>query len=134
MFPNSLKWFKLDVRNNAEDYFRLYLTYLNFDIQENDKFMQNANMFLNKLITTNNVITELLESKTTNEHIIDISKMETEPFIANYGLYFFYLNMEKITTNMYEFKIKSDFILKIVNDLKEIFNLLYDNVPNIVTT
>lgn len=131
MFPDSLKGFKINAKSNAEDYFKLYLTHLNIDLTNNDKFMHKANIFLNELIITNNVITELLENDTKNEHIITISKMETEPFIANYDLYYFYLNMTKITNNLYEFTIKSDVILKIINDLKEIYKLLYDNVPNI---
>lgn len=131
LFPDSLKGFKIDAKSNAEDYFKLYLTYLNIDLTNNDKFMHKANIFLNELIITNNVIIELLENDTKNEHIITISKMETEPFIANYDLYYFYLNMEKITNNLYEFTIKSDIILKIINDLKDVYKLLYDNVPNI---
>lgn len=72
-----------------------------------------------------------LENDTKNEHIINISHIEVEPFVANYDLYFFYVNMEKITTGLFEFTIKADFIIKIINDLKEIYNLMYDNVPTI---
>ena len=39
--------------------------------------------------------------------------------------------MEKITTGLYEFTIKADVVVKLINDLKEIYNLMYDNVPTI---
>ena len=41
------------------------------------------------------------------------------------------INMEKIKTGLYEFTIKTDFIVKIINDLKEVHSLIYDNVPTI---
>ena len=36
--------------------------------------------------------------------------------------------MELITTK-YNFTIKSDLLLKIIKDLKEVYRLIYDNVP-----
>lgn len=39
--------------------------------------------------------------------------------------------MEKITTGLYEFTIKADVVVKLIKDLKEIYNLMYDNVPTI---
>ncbi len=129
LFNDEIKAFELTVQNNAEDYFKAYLTSLNIDIKDNKKFMSKADTFLNELLITNNVIMEQLENDTKNEHIIDISHIEVEPFVANYDLYFFYVNMEKITTGLYEFTIKADVVVKLINDLKEIYNLMYDNVP-----
>lgn len=129
LFQDEIKDFELTVQDNAEDYFKAYLTSLNIDIKDNKKFMNKADNFFNELLITNNVIMEQLENDTKNEHIIEISHIEIEPFIANYDLYFFYVNMEKITTGLYEFTIKADVVVKLVNDLKEIYNLMYDNVP-----
>ena len=129
LFQDEIKDFELTVQDNAEDYFKAYLTSLNIDIKDNKKFMNKADNFLNELLITNNVIMEQLENDTKNEHIIEISHIEIEPFIANYDLYFFYVNMEKITTGLYEFTIKADVVVKLINDLKEIYNLMYDNVP-----
>lgn len=131
LFQDEIKDFELTVQDNAEDYFKAYLTSLNIDIKDNKKFMNKADNFLNELLITNNVIMEQLENDTKNEHIIEISHIEIEPFIANYDLYFFYVNMEKITTGLYEFTIKADVVVKLINDLKEIYNLMYDNVPTI---
>ena len=39
--------------------------------------------------------------------------------------------MERIKIGRYEFTIKADVIVKLINDLKEIYNLMYDNVPTI---
>lgn len=132
LFQDEIKDFELTVQDNAEDYFKAYLTSLNIDIKDNKKFMSKADIFLNELLITNNVIMEQLENDTKNEHIIEISHIEIEPFIANYDLYFFYVNMEKITTGLYEFTIKADIVVKLINDLKEIYNLMYDNVPIIM--
>lgn len=129
LFQDEIKDFELTIQDNAEDYFKAYLTSLNIDIKDNKKFMNKADNFLNELLITNNVIMEQLENDTKNEHIIEISHIEIEPFIANYDLYFFYVNMEKITTGLYEFTIKADVVVKLINDLKEIYNLMYDNVP-----
>ena len=131
LFQDEIKDFELTMQDNAEDYFKAYLTSLNIDIKDNKKFMNKADNFLNELLITNNVIMEQLENDTKNEHIIEISHIEIEPFIANYDLYFFYVNMEKITTGLYEFTIKADVVVKLINDLKEIYNLMYDNVPTI---
>ena len=131
LFQDEIKDFELTIQDNAEDYFKAYLTSLNIDIKDNKKFMNKADNFLNELLITNNVIMEQLENDTKNEHIIEISHIEIEPFIANYDLYFFYVNMEKITTGLYEFTIKADVVVKLINDLKEIYNLMYDNVPTI---
>lgn len=131
LFQDEIKDFELTVQDNAEDYFKAYLTSLNIDIKDNKKFMNKADNFLNELLITNNVIMEQLENDTKNEHIIEISHIEIEPFIANYDLFFFYVNMEKITTGLYEFTIKADVVVKLINDLKEIYNLMYDNVPTI---
>lgn len=131
LFQDEIIDFELTIQDNAEDYFKAYLTSLNIDIRDNKKFMSKADNFLNELLITNNVIMEQLENDTKNEHIIEISHIEIEPFIANYDLYFFYVNMEKITTGLYEFAIKADVVVKLINDLKEIYNLMYDNVPTI---
>lgn len=131
LFQDETKDFELTVQDNAEDYFKAYLTSLNIDIKDNKKFMNKADNFLNEAFITNHVIMEQLENDTKNEHIIEISHIEIEPFIANYDLYFFYVNMEKITTGLYEFTIKADVVVKLINDLKEIYNLMYDNVPTI---
>ena len=37
--------------------------------------------------------------------------------------------MDRITTNDLTFTIRSDLLLKIVRDLKEVYALIYDNVP-----
>ena len=131
LFQDEIKDFELTIQDNAEDYFKAYLTSLNIDIKDNKKFMNKADNFLNELLITNNVIIEQLENDAKNEHIIEISHIEIEPFIANYDLYFFYVNMEKIATGLYEFTIKADVVVKLINDLKEIYNLMYDNVPTI---
>lgn len=122
---------ELSEKNNAEDYFKVYLKSLNIDIKENKRYMSKANIFLDELLITNNVIMEQLEHNIQNKHIIEIGKQETTAFVSNYDLYFFYVNMEKIKTGLYEFTIKTDFIVKIINDLKEVHSLIYDNVPTI---
>ena len=122
---------ELTEKNNAEDFFKVYLKSLNIDIKENKRYMSKANIFLDELLITNNVIMEQLEHNIQNKHIIEIGKQETTPFVSNYDLYFFYVNMEKIKTGLYEFTIKTDFIVKIINDLKEVHSLIYDNVPTI---
>lgn len=122
---------ELTEKSNAEDFFKVYLKSLNIDIKENKRYMSKANIFLDELLITNNVIMEQLEHNIQNKHIIEIGKQETTPFVSNYDLYFFYVNMEKIKTGLYEFTIKTDFIVKIINDLKEVHSLIYDNVPTI---
>lgn len=122
---------ELTEKSNAEDYFKVYLKSLNIDIKENKRYMSKANIFLDELLITNNVIMEQLEHNIQSKHIIEIGKQETTPFVSNYDLYFFYVNMEKIKTGLYEFTIKTDFIVKIINDLKEVHSLIYDNVPTI---
>ena len=60
---------------------------------------------------------------------------EIDGLISNYDLYFFYINMYLITNNnsKVELIIKNDFINKIINDLKEVYQLIYNNVPQIVS-
>jgi|GEM_PF-3891896 hypothetical protein len=123
---------ELTEKSNAEDFFKVYLKSLNIDIKENKRYMSKANIFLDELLITNNVIMEQLEHNIQNKHIIEIGKQETTAFVSNYDLYFFYVNMEKIKTGLYEFTIKTDFIVKIINDLKEVHSLMYDNVPIIM--
>lgn len=129
LFQDEIKDFELTVKDNAEDYFKAYLTSLNIDIKDNDKFVKNANTFFNEMIITNNVIMEQLENNTQNKHILEIANTPLQFFITNYDLIFFYVNMEKITSGLFEFTIKADFITKLINDLKEIYTLMYDNVP-----
>ena len=129
LFQDEIKDFELTDRDNAEDYLKAYLTSLNIDIKDNIEFYNMSNTFLEELLELNRFSIEQLKNK--NEHTLKIANIETEPYIANYGLYFFYQNMERIKIGGYEFTIKADVIVKLINDLKEIYNLMYDNVPTI---
>lgn len=129
LFQDEIKDFELTDRDNAEDYLKAYLTSLNIDIKDNIEFYNMSDTFLEELLELNRFSIEQLKNK--NEHTLKIANIETEPYIANYGLYFFYQNMERIKIGGYEFTIKADIIIKLINDLKEIYNLMYDNVPTI---
>lgn len=129
LFQDETPDFDLSARNNADDFFKAYLTCLNINIEDNDMFMKKADIFLNEAFITNNVITEQIEHKTKNKHILQMPAMTIDFYIANYDLIFFYVNMEKITSGLFEFTIKADFITKLIKDLKEIYTLMYDNVP-----
>lgn len=129
LFQDEIKDFELTDRDNAEDYLKAYLTSLNIDIKDNIEFYNMSDTFLEELLELNRFSIEQLKNK--NEHTLKIANIETEPYIANYGLYFFYQNMERIKIGRYEFTIKADVIVKLINDLKEIYNLMYDNVPTI---
>lgn len=129
LFQDEIKDFELTDRDNSEDYLKAYLTSLNIDIKDNIEFYNMSDTFLEELLELNRFSIEQLKNK--NEHTLKIANIETEPYIANYGLYFFYQNMERIKIGRYEFTIKADVIVKLINDLKEIYNLMYDNVPTI---
>lgn len=129
LFQDEIKDFELTDRDNAEDYLKAYLTSLNIDIKDNIDFYNMSDIFLEELLELNRFAMEQLKNK--NEHTLKIANIETEPYIANYGLYYFYENMERIKIGVYEFTIKADIIVKLINDLKEIYNLMYDNVPTI---
>ena len=131
LFKDNIQKFNLTERSNDEDYFNAYLKSLNIEIKDNDLFMANAEFFNAEFLNLNNSIIELLENDNNNTHIEEIGLLNVDIFISNYDLYFFYINMEKMISYDFQFTTNANILLKIYNDLKDIFYLLYDNVPTI---
>ena len=130
LFNDEIINWGLSVKYNADSYFKAYLTSLNIDVKENERFTTNSQTFLNELLTLNKCILEY-EKDNQNKSLIKTYYNELDGFISHYDLFFFYINMYEITKGSITFTIKADFIVKIINDLKEVYNLMYDNIPTI---
>lgn len=136
LFDNETQDLGLKANNSVEDYFNAYLKSLKIEIKENKLFLKKAKNFYNELLITSNVFGEIVKNENIEnkkkQNILNIYYgMEANEIIAQYDLYFFYVNMFKIVNGIFDFAIKTDFIVKIINDLKEIYNLMYDNIPTI---
>lgn len=128
LYDNAID-FGLYDKSIPNDYFNAYLKSLNINMENNNDYNKCRDVFFNEFVETVNTMTKLILKKYENNHIKEIGgELSLNEFVFNYDLYFFYLNMELITTK-YNFTIKSDLLLKIIKDLKEVYRLIYDNVP-----
>lgn len=128
LYDNAID-FGLYDKSIPNDYFNVYLKSLNINMENNNDYNKCRDVFFNEFVETVDTMTKLILKKYENNHIKEIGgELSLNEFVFNYDLYFFYLNMELITTK-YNFTIKSDLLLKIIKDLKEVYRLIYDNVP-----
>lgn len=128
LYDNAID-FGLYDKSIQNDYFNAYLKSLNINMENNNDYNKCRDIFFNEFVETVDTMTKLILKKYENNHIKEIGgELSLDEFVFNYDLYFFYLNMELITTK-YNFTIKSDLLLKIIKDLKEVYRLIYDNVP-----
>lgn len=130
LFNDIKQDFVVGVKDNADKFFKFYLKSLNIDIKDNDLFIENSQIFYEELCILNKKILEY-EEENPNKSIIKNFDIQTVGVVSHYDLFFFYINMYNIINGTIEIKAKTDFLVKIVNDLKEIYNLIYENVPNI---
>lgn len=128
LFNDEFKDFELSIKNNIEDYFKAYLTTINIDIKSNKTYMKQASKFYKEYYNLQ-ALPQLLQDDKKAKEIFD--NVDIDQLINNYDLYYFYLNVLKIINGKHVLSIKTDIIVKIINDLKEIYNLMYDNVPTI---
>lgn len=126
LFNDKPKDFELSIKNNIEDYFKAYLTTINIDIKSNKTYMKQANKFYKEYYNLQ-ALPQLLQEDKKAKEIFD--NVDINQLINNYDLYYFYLNVLKIIKGKHILSIKTDIIFKIINDLKEIHNLMYENVP-----
>ena len=128
LFNDEFKDFELSIKNNIEDYFKAYLTTINIDIKSNKTYMKQASKFYKEYYNLQ-ALPHLLQDDKKAKEIFD--NVDIDQLINNYDLYYFYLNVLKIIKGKHILSIKTDIIVKMINDLKEIYNLMYDNVPTI---
>ena len=128
LFNDEFKDFELSIKNNIEDYFKAYLTTLNIDIKNNKTYMKQANKFYKEYYNLQ-ALPQLLQEDKKVKEIFD--NVYIDQLVNNYDLYYFYLNVLKIIKEKHILSIKTDIIVKMINDLKEIYNLMYENIPTI---
>ena len=128
LFNDEPKNFELSIKNNIEDYFKAYLTTLNIDIKNNKTYMKQANKFYKEYYNLQ-ALPQLLQEDKKVKEIFD--NVYIDQLVNNYDLYYFYLNILKIIKEKHILSIKTDIIVKMINDLKEIYNLMYENIPTI---
>ena len=128
LFNDEPKNFELSIKNNIEDYFKAYLTTLNIDIKNNKTYMKQANKFYKEYYNLQ-ALPQLLQEDKKVKEIFD--NVYIDQLVNNYDLYYFHLNVLKIIKEKHILSIKTDIIVKMINDLKEIYNLMYENIPTI---
>ena len=130
-FDDSKKEFGLNEMSFSDNYFNAYLQTLNINMENSENFQQLSKAYTSEIAKTMKALTKYVYSNIcTNKNIIDVIYLfKSDEYVSNSDLYFFYINMDRITTNDLTFTIRSDLLLKIVRDLKEVYALIYDNVP-----
>lgn len=118
--------FNLSEYSTPEDYFDAYLYSLGTEIEDGERYKISCDIFSSEIVHNCEVSIDLAVRRDYSFVLLDIAPIDF--VFSNYSLYFFYKHMSKITSTNYEFSVKSDILLKIVQDLKEVYNLMYENI------
>lgn len=106
----------LDEKSSPEEYYKAYLSLLHIDIKDNDLFKNNSESFLEKAI----VVSKILIEKDQKTYY----SIELDDFINTFDYYYFMVSMQDIIDNKIKVVFDNILINKIINDLKEVYELV----------
>ena len=106
----------LDEKSSPEEYYKAYLSLLHIDIKDNDLFKKNSESFLEKAI----VVSKILIEKDQKTYY----SIELDDFINTFDYYYFMVSMQDIIDNKIKVVFDNILINKIINDLKEVYELV----------
>ena len=109
--------FQLNETSTPEEYYKAYLTLLHLDIKDNELFKKNSETFLNKIIVVSQRLTEHLPKEKA-------FAIEMKDYINLFDYYYFIVSMKDIIDNKIDVVANNLLINKIINDLKEIYELI----------
>ncbi len=109
--------FQLNETSTPEEYYKAYLTLLHLDIKDNELFKKNSETFLNKIIVVSKRLTEHLPKEKA-------FAIEMKDYINLFDYYYFIVSMKDIIDNKIDVVANNLLINKIINDLKEIYELI----------
>lgn len=108
----------LDEKSSPEEYYKAYLSLLHIDVKDNDLFKKNSESFLEKAI----VVSKILIEKDQKTYY----SIELDDFINTFDYYYFMVSMQDIIDNKIKVVFDNILINKIINDLKEVYELVKD--------
>lgn len=117
LFDKEPTDFQLNETSTPEEYYKAYLTLLHLDIKDNELFKKNSEIFLNKIIVVSERLTEHLPKEKA-------FAIEMKDYINLFDYYYFIVSMKDIIDNKIDVVANNILINKIINDLKEIYELI----------
>lgn len=117
LFDKEPTDFQLNETSSPEEYYKAYLTLLHLDIKDNELFKKNSEIFLNKIIVVSQRLTEHLPKEKA-------FAIEMKDYINLFDYYYFIVSMKDIIDNKIDVVANNLLINKIINDLKEIYELI----------